>query len=44
MEYIGSGIGLYTVSQLVVLCERKIVVGNSTRLGGASFMVRGKIK
>ena len=44
MEYQGTGIGLYTVGQLVDLCERKIVVGTSTRLGGASFMVRGKIK
>ena len=44
MEKIGTGIGLHTVKLLLDICEQTIDVQTSQKLGGAAFVITGKIK
>lgn len=39
MEKTGTGIGLYTVKQLVLLCNKRITIKTSKKLGGAKFII-----
>ena len=43
-ESTGLGIGLYTVSLIAQSCQHKIIVDKSLSLGGAKFILTGKIK
>jgi len=40
----GTGLGLYLIKLILDQCNAQITVGESTRLGGASFNIKGRIK